>query len=224
LHGFRNHVSVSEVILVALPKRLGISRRHLFDLVTKPKQIPGHVVRGHARFDPDEAWRYVPMTCNSVPGNSRRTIAPFSFGPIICSVFLPVSIPIVRTTATSFLASHGMCSSCFQTPEPILSVARGRSTAGPSHSRHFRCVAKFGRSRGIGRDRADLFRKACEFGLDGLVSKRREGAYRPRPSANWVKVKNQKHPALAASRISKCPQVRLRRADCVRAIAAQPPA
>src|SRR5258707_795888 len=36
-----------------------------------------------------------------------------------------------------FLARHGMCSSCFKTPKPILSVVRGRSTAGPSHSRHF---------------------------------------------------------------------------------------
>ncbi len=41
-----------------------------------------------------------------------------------------------------------------------------------------------------------LFRKACEFGLEGLVSKHRERAYRPGPSPNWVKVKNPKHPAM----------------------------
>ena len=43
----------------------------------------------------------------------------------------------------------------------------------------------------------DLFRKACEFGLEGLVSKHRERAYRPGPSQNWVKVKNRKHPAFS---------------------------
>jgi bifunctional non-homologous end joining protein LigD len=42
----------------------------------------------------------------------------------------------------------------------------------------------------------DLFRKACEFGLEGLVSKRRDSAYRAGRSPNWVKVKNRKHPAL----------------------------
>ncbi len=42
----------------------------------------------------------------------------------------------------------------------------------------------------------DLFRKACEFGLEGLVSKRRDSIYRPGRSPNWVKVKNRKHPAL----------------------------
>jgi len=42
----------------------------------------------------------------------------------------------------------------------------------------------------------DLFRKACEFGLEGLVSKHRERAYRAGTSPNWVKVKNPKHPAM----------------------------
>src|ERR1700678_3451320 len=42
----------------------------------------------------------------------------------------------------------------------------------------------------------DLFRKACEFGLEGLVSKHRDRAYRPGRSPNWVKVKNRKHPAM----------------------------
>lgn len=41
-----------------------------------------------------------------------------------------------------------------------------------------------------------LFRKACEFGLEGLVSKRRESVYRPGRSLHWVKVKNRQHPAL----------------------------
>ncbi len=43
----------------------------------------------------------------------------------------------------------------------------------------------------------DLFRKACEFGLEGIVSKHRERAYRPGTSPNWVKVKNPKYPAFS---------------------------
>ena len=42
----------------------------------------------------------------------------------------------------------------------------------------------------------DLFRKACEFGLEGLVSKRRDSAYRAGRSPNWIKVKNRTHSAL----------------------------
>ncbi len=43
----------------------------------------------------------------------------------------------------------------------------------------------------------DLFRHACQLGLEGLVSKLRERAYRPGRSPNWVKVKNPAHPAYA---------------------------
>jgi bifunctional non-homologous end joining protein LigD len=43
----------------------------------------------------------------------------------------------------------------------------------------------------------ELFRKACEFGLEGLVSKHRDRAYRAGTSPNWVKVKNPQHPAMA---------------------------
>jgi len=42
----------------------------------------------------------------------------------------------------------------------------------------------------------DLFRKVCEFGLEGLVSKRRDRPYRAGRSPDWVKMKNRKHPAM----------------------------
>jgi bifunctional non-homologous end joining protein LigD len=41
----------------------------------------------------------------------------------------------------------------------------------------------------------DLFRHACKFGLEGLVSKRRDRPYRGGPSRHWIKVKNPAHPA-----------------------------
>src|ERR1700745_1660855 len=41
----------------------------------------------------------------------------------------------------------------------------------------------------------DLFRHACTMGLEGLVSKRADRPYRAGRSKDWVKVKNQSHPA-----------------------------
>ena len=43
----------------------------------------------------------------------------------------------------------------------------------------------------------DLFRHACLLGLEDLVSKRNDRAYRAGASPNWVKVKNPEHPAMA---------------------------
>ena len=42
----------------------------------------------------------------------------------------------------------------------------------------------------------DLFRHACLMGLEGLVSKHRDRAYRAGRSPNWVKVNNRQHPAM----------------------------
>ena len=43
----------------------------------------------------------------------------------------------------------------------------------------------------------DLFRAACNMGLEGMVSKRRDRPYRGGRSPDWVKVKNRQHPAFA---------------------------
>jgi bifunctional non-homologous end joining protein LigD len=48
----------------------------------------------------------------------------------------------------------------------------------------------------VGEIGPDLFRKACEFGLEGLVSKRADRPYRAGRSKDWVKVKNRNHPAM----------------------------
>jgi ATP-dependent DNA ligase len=42
----------------------------------------------------------------------------------------------------------------------------------------------------------DLFRKACEFGLEDLVSKHRDRPYRGGREKHCIKVKNRKHPAM----------------------------
>jgi bifunctional non-homologous end joining protein LigD len=42
----------------------------------------------------------------------------------------------------------------------------------------------------------DLFRAACDMGMEGLVSKRRDRPYQGGRSKHWIKVKNRKHPAM----------------------------
>jgi ATP-dependent DNA ligase len=39
----------------------------------------------------------------------------------------------------------------------------------------------------------DLFRAACDMGLEGLVSKRRDRPYQAGRSKDWIKMKNRKH-------------------------------
>jgi ATP-dependent DNA ligase len=43
----------------------------------------------------------------------------------------------------------------------------------------------------------DLFRAACDMGLEGLVSKRRDRPYQGGRSKYWVKSKNRKHPTMS---------------------------
>jgi bifunctional non-homologous end joining protein LigD len=45
--------------------------------------------------------------------------------------------------------------------------------------------------RSVGEIGPDLFRKACEFGLEGLVSKHRDSPYRGGRFDRWIKVKNR---------------------------------
>jgi bifunctional non-homologous end joining protein LigD len=42
----------------------------------------------------------------------------------------------------------------------------------------------------------DLFRAACNMGLEGMVSKRTDRSYRAGRSNDWIKVKNRRHPAM----------------------------
>jgi bifunctional non-homologous end joining protein LigD len=46
----------------------------------------------------------------------------------------------------------------------------------------------------------DLFRAACNMGLEGLVSKRKDRPYRAGRSPHWVKVKNPKSSAMARAK------------------------
>ena len=63
----------------------------------------------------------------------------------------------------------------------------------------------------IGRD---LFRVACNMGLEGIVSKHRDRAYTPGKCRHWVKTKNPAHPA--CSRVRDQLLVSLSRKSCAK--------
>ena len=44
---------------------------------------------------------------------------------------------------------------------------------------------------------SDPFAAACQMGLEGLVSKRRDRPYQAGRSKHWIKVKNRQHPAMS---------------------------
>ena len=46
----------------------------------------------------------------------------------------------------------------------------------------------------------DLFKAACQMGLEGIVSKRRDRPYRAGRSPHWVKVKNPNSPAMSRAK------------------------
>ena len=48
----------------------------------------------------------------------------------------------------------------------------------------------------------DLYRHACLMGLEGLVSKHKDRAYRVGRSPHWIKVKNPKSPAMSRAKDS----------------------
>lgn len=48
----------------------------------------------------------------------------------------------------------------------------------------------------VGEIGPELFRAACEMGLEGLVSKDRDRAYKGGRCPHWIKIKNRKHPAM----------------------------
>jgi ATP-dependent DNA ligase len=60
-------------------------------------------------------------------------------------------------------------------------LLRGRTVSSSTHS-----------SGAIG---PELFRAACDMGLEGLVSKRSDRPYRGGRSPHWIKVKNRQHHA-----------------------------
>jgi bifunctional non-homologous end joining protein LigD len=52
-----------------------------------------------------------------------------------------------------------------------------------------------------GADGDQVFRHAYRMGLEGIVAKRRDRPYRSGRSADWVKIKNPEHPAMARAEL-----------------------
>jgi ATP-dependent DNA ligase len=74
----------------------------------------------------------------------------------------------------------------------------------PLHARKARLAKLLAKSRdGIqinehmaGEIGPEMFEHACKLGLEGIVSKHRDRAYRAGPCAHWIKIKNPNSPAM----------------------------
>src|SRR5262249_25024529 len=59
LHSLGHGMSISEVILVPLPKRLCIRGRNLLHIMAKRGKLASNIVSRHSRFDANEAgWQF----------------------------------------------------------------------------------------------------------------------------------------------------------------------
>jgi bifunctional non-homologous end joining protein LigD len=85
------------------------------------------------------------------------------------------------------------CAGWLRHPQPALSLRKTNLARLPARRPDGIFVAPYE----AGEIGPDLFRKACDFGLEGLVSKRADRPYRAGRSPDWVKVKNRKHPAMS---------------------------
>ena len=66
LHGLGHGMSISEVILVPLPKRLCIRGRNLLHIMAKRGKLASNIVRRHSRFDANEAgWQVRKPRCDA---------------------------------------------------------------------------------------------------------------------------------------------------------------
>src|SRR5262249_37771406 len=66
LHSLGHGMSISEVILVPLPKRLCIRGRNLLHIVAKRGKLASNIVRRHSRFDANEAgWQVRKPQCDA---------------------------------------------------------------------------------------------------------------------------------------------------------------
>src|ERR1700746_1479727 len=59
LHGLGHSMSISKIILVSLPKRPRIGRRHLLHIVPKRAKLTSNIVCRHSCFDANEARRQI---------------------------------------------------------------------------------------------------------------------------------------------------------------------
>src|SRR6266542_120184 len=115
LHCFCNRVGVPEVVLVTLTKWFGVRRWHLSHVMAEHKQLPGHIVLAMPASMPIRQGGTFASRAAIRPraSFSRKTTAPLASRPTKCSVFLPVSMPIVQANPASVFRDMAMCSSCF---------------------------------------------------------------------------------------------------------------
>src|SRR5215831_12317361 len=76
LYSFSDRMRIAKVILVCLPERLGIHRRHLPHIVAEGEELAGHIVRSHSCLYTNQACRHIrkprhnSIACYLLPQNN----------------------------------------------------------------------------------------------------------------------------------------------------------
>ena len=114
-HGFRNCVSVPEVVLVTLTEGLGISWRYLSHIMTERKQLAGDIVRRHTCLDPDQARRCIRKPPANPPAS--KLLTQDDRPPLIQADQVQRVLTRIDTNSpdrdASVFCNMAACSSCF---------------------------------------------------------------------------------------------------------------
>src|ERR1700750_2521756 len=136
LHSLGHGMSISEVILLPLPKRLCIRGRNLLHIMAKRGKLASNIVRRHSRFDANEAgWQVRKPQCDA----SARDLLSQHDGAA------RIEADQVKGVLAHIYSDGGHCVKSgraghggdpfLTSPRRTLRTVGGGSAAGPSHSR-----------------------------------------------------------------------------------------
>src|SRR5262249_20826074 len=136
LHSLGHGMSISEVILVPLPKRLCIRGRNLLHIMAKRGKLASNIVRRHSRFAANEAgWKVRKPQCDA----SARDLLSQHDGAA------RIEADQVKGVLAHIYSDGGHCvksgraghggAPFLTSPRRTLKTVGGGSAAGPSHSR-----------------------------------------------------------------------------------------
>src|SRR5215831_21391935 len=136
LHSLGHGMSISEVILVPLPKRLCIRGRNLLHIMAKRGKLASNIVRRHSRFNANEAgWQVRKPQCDA----SARDLLSQHDGAA------RIEADQVKGVLAHIYSDGGHCvksgraghggAPFLTSPRRTLKTVGGGSAAGPSHSR-----------------------------------------------------------------------------------------
>src|SRR5262249_53893842 len=197
-------------VLVALDVRLHVLRRHQSNLVAKRAQLPRPVVRRRARLQANQTGRQSTeerqnLRTPKLLAQNRRSLCidPVHLKNMLRQVqsdrsnlahgWLPFAADSIRQQFGTQMPQGG-----HPPHHSITSSARASRVGGTATLASIVAKAHPGIrfNEHVEGDGPTVFAHACKLGLEGIVSKRKDSAYRSGRSPDWLKMKNPDAPAV----------------------------